>query len=74
MVVSQQNLNNLFVGYSSVFKKTFDEALTDYSKIAMIVPCDTRETTYAWMGQFLNMREWIESREIQNWFHMNILL
>jgi len=66
MVISQQNLNGLFVGYSAAFNKAFDETPVNYPKIAMTVPSDTRETTYAWMGQIPDMREWVGSREIQN--------
>ena len=66
MVINQQSLNGLFVGYSAAFNKAFSETPVNYPKIAMIVPSETRETTYAWMGQIPNMREWIGSREIQN--------
>ena len=66
MVINQQNLNGLFTGYSAAFNKAFSETPVNYPKIAMVVPSETRETTYAWMGQIPNMREWVGSREIQN--------
>lgn len=66
MVINQQNMNSLFRGYSAAFNKAFQETEVNYSKIAMTVPSSTRETTYAWMGQIPNMREWIGDREIQN--------
>ena len=66
MIINQQNLNGLFVGYSAAFNKAFSETPVNYPKIAMTVPSETREITYAWMGQIPNMREWIGSREIQN--------
>lgn len=66
MVINQQNLHGLFVGYSAVFNKAFDETPVNYLKIAMNVPSETKETTYGWMGQIPNMREWVGSREIQN--------
>lgn len=66
MVINQSNLHGLFIGYSAAFNKAFDETPVNYPKIAMTVPSTTRETTYAWMGQIPNMREWIGSREIQN--------
>ena len=66
MVINQQSLNGLFVGYSAAFNKAFDETPVNYPRIAMTVPSETRETTYAWMGQIPNMREWVGSREIQN--------
>lgn len=66
MVINQQNLDGLFHGYSAAFNKAFSETPVNYTKIAMVVKSGTRETTYAWMGQIPNMREWIGSREIQN--------
>lgn len=66
MVINQQNLDSLYHGYSAAFNKAFNDAETNYSKIAMTVPSSTRETTYAWMGQIPSMREWIGDREIQN--------
>ena len=66
MVVSHQSLNQLFIGYSAAFNKAFGETEVNYPKIAMTVPSETRDTTYAWMGQIPMMREWIGSREIQS--------
>lgn len=66
MVINQQNMHVLYMSYSVAFNKAFSEAEINYPKIAMTVPSTTRETTYAWMGQIPNMREWIGAREIQN--------
>lgn len=66
MVMNQQNLNGLYMAYSTCFNKAFETAEPSYPKIAMVVPSETRETTYAWMGQIPNMKEWIGGREVQN--------
>lgn len=66
MVVNQQSLNGLFVAYSAAFNQAFSETPVNYDRVAMVVQSETRETTYAWMGQIPSMREWIGSREIQN--------
>ena len=66
MVINQQNLNGLFRTYLVSFNKAFSETPVNYPRIAMTVPSETRETTYAWIGQIPNMREWVGSREIQN--------
>lgn len=66
MVISQQNFNALYTGYSAAFNKGFHDTEVNYTKIAMTVPSVARETTYAWMGQIPNMREWIGEREIQS--------
>ncbi len=66
MVISQQSFNALSTGYSAAFNKGYHDTEVNYTKIAMTVPSVSRETTYAWMGQIPNMREWIGEREIQS--------
>lgn len=66
MIVNQQNLNALYTGYNTSFAKAYDETEVNYDKVAMTVPSESRDTTYAWMGQIPMMREWIGAREIQN--------
>lgn len=66
MVISKANMNNLYRGFSTLFNKALEEAPVNYPKISMIVPTETRETTYAWLGQMPNMREWVGSRVIQS--------
>lgn len=66
MVINHQNLNSLFVGYSLAFNKAYNETPVNYTRVAMTVPSETRETSYAWMGQIPTMREWIGSREVQS--------
>lgn len=66
MVINQSNLNTLLTGYSVLFKNAFSETQVKHPRIAMTVPSETKDVTYAWMGQMPNMREWVGSREIQS--------
>ena len=50
MVINQQSLNGLFVGYSACFNKAFSETPVNYPKIAMTIPSETNETTYTLDG------------------------
>ena len=50
MVVNQQNLNHLFVGYSAAFNKAFSETTVNYPKIAMVVPSE-KQLMHGW-GRF----------------------
>lgn len=65
MVVNQSSINNLSIAYTTKFNKAFEETPIFYDRIAMTVPSETRETSYAWMGKTLSMREWISGRMIQ---------
>lgn len=66
MIVNQQNLRTLFVGYNISFQKAFEATPTNYQRIATVVPSNTSEQQYAWLGQMPSMREWIGDREIQS--------
>ncbi len=65
MLINKQALDTLHMGYNISFSKAYDESNIQYDKVAMIVPSNTKEMTYAWLGQMPRMREWIGSREIQ---------
>ena len=65
MVVNQQTLHALAVGYNTAYNKGFDSIEKTYDKIATTVPSSTSEQTYPWLGQMPGMKEWIGEREIQ---------
>lgn len=65
MVVNQENLRGLNVSYSTAYNKAFDGVKSNYDKIATTVPSATSVTSYKWLGQIPQMREWIGEREIQ---------
>lgn len=66
MIINAQSLQNMFIGYSGRFKTGLGAAPSHWRKIAMEIPSSTSEETYAWIGQFPQMREWIGSRVINN--------
>ncbi|MCM1258428.1 MAG: Mu-like prophage major head subunit gpT family protein [Roseburia sp.] len=65
MIVNQASLRGLNVSYSTAYNKAFEDTKTNYEKIATTVPSTTAETSYKWLGQMPQMREWIGGREIQ---------
>lgn len=66
MIINQSNLQNIYKGFSAIFNKELAENKPIYKQIAMEVNSSSRETTYAWLGNIPNMREWIGDRVIQN--------
>jgi len=64
MQITTQALDNLFTGYKASFKKGFEGAPSHWQKVAMKVTSSTRQETYAWLGQFPKMREWLGDRVI----------
>lgn len=66
MVINQASLGAIYKGFRSIFNEAFQGAGTLYQRVAMVVPSSVREETYAWLGAFPKMREWIGERHIKN--------
>lgn len=64
MTAGTPDLTTLFTGFKGSFNKGFSGAQTAYRTIATIVPSNTKEEEYGWLGQFPKMREWIGPRVI----------
>lgn len=66
MLINAANLALLFQGFNAAFNKGWEGAATDYAKIAMTVPSQTRTQTYGWLGQVPRLREWLGDRVIKS--------
>lgn len=65
MVINQQSLHQLDVGFKTIFNKRLEELKTEYQMIATTVPSSTAIEEYGWLGDLPSMREWVGSRVIQ---------
>lgn len=65
MDINAATMSGLFRSFSTAFNKGMLAAPSDYKQISMVAPSGTATTTYAWLGQFPRMREWIGPRVIQ---------
>lgn len=66
MIVNQQTLRGIYVGFNTLFNKALEGVTPLYTEIATVTPSTTESETYAWLGDIPGMREWIGDREIQN--------
>jgi phage major head subunit gpT-like protein len=66
MIITQQSLRGIYVGFNTLFNKAFEGQKPSFERIATVVPSTTDAETYAWLGDIPGMREWIGDREIQN--------
>ncbi|WP_142627911.1 Mu-like prophage major head subunit gpT family protein [Rhizobium sp. P007] len=64
MEINSSTLEKLFTGYKASFAKGFTGTASVWPKIAMKVTSTTRLETYAWLGQFPKMREWLGDRVV----------
>lgn len=65
MLITAGNLGILFEGFKANFKSGFDGAPSHYGRIATTIPSNTREETYAWLGQIPRLREWLGDRYVK---------
>lgn len=63
MVISPANIAGLYTNFKTLFNQALASATPQYPKVAMEVPSTGRSNTYAWMGAWPKMREWLGDRE-----------
>ncbi|MEI6745541.1 MAG: Mu-like prophage major head subunit gpT family protein [Methylococcaceae bacterium] len=66
MQLTSANIRALQVGFNTTFNNAFNDAPSDYDKIAMTTASTHSSETYAWMGKTTGFREWLGDRVIQN--------
>lgn len=66
MQLTSANIRALQVGFNTTFNNAFNDAPSDYDKIAMTTNSTHSGETYAWMGKSTGFREWLGDRVIQN--------
>lgn len=65
MIPNLETLQILDTQFSAAFKRGLALATDDYTKIATVIPSATNINTYAWLGAFPRMREWVGPRIVQ---------
>lgn len=65
-VITPGLVKALFTGFNNAYQNSFNTAPSVFKDVATIVPSSTASNTYAWLGQFPKMREWIGARVIKD--------
>lgn len=66
MIINSANLGAIYKGFKTIFNEAFQGVQPCHQRVAMITPSSVREETYAWLGAFPRMREWVGDRVINN--------
>lgn len=64
MLISNAALTGLYRSFNTIFQQAYTGTTPRWQKLAMQVPSSTKEETYAWLGSFPKMREWIGDRQV----------
>lgn len=63
------NKTEILKALTAAFRKEFSDGLKHreptWSVVAMRIPSNTRTNTYAWLGAFPQLREWVGAREVK---------
>lgn len=66
MLINASNLTGLFKGFNTSFNKGLEGAASHYKEVAMLTTSEGSDETYAWLGQFPRLREWVGDRVLKN--------
>ncbi len=66
MIINQATLSSIYKSFKTIFNETFQGVKPMWDQVAMRVPSSVREETYAWLGNFPKLREWIGDRQVKN--------
>lgn len=66
MIVNQQALQGLYVGFNTLYNKAFKGTEPQWGKLATKVTSNTGAENYKWLGLIPKMREWIGDRQIKS--------
>lgn len=66
MIINKGTLSTLFTGFKTLYQQGFEAAMSDWDKVSMVVPSNTKSETYGWMGKVTSFREWVGDRVLQN--------
>lgn len=66
MLINGANLAAVRTGFETAFQGALGQAPSQYLRITTVVPSQTREVKYGWLGKIPGVREWIGPRAVQN--------
>ena len=55
MIINSGTIREAFQSFNTVFNKAFQEMEAQYPRVAMEVPSETRDESYAWLGAVPSM-------------------
>lgn len=64
MLVNGAALQGIYTSFKVLYNRAFTGVQPRWNRVAMAVPSQAKEETYAWLGSFPKMREWIGDRTI----------
>lgn len=64
--INAERLGIAFTGFKTAFNQRFNGTVSQWERVATMVPSSAAEEKYGWFGQWPRLREWIGDRQIKN--------
>ena len=64
MIINSANLDLAFRGFKAIYTTANLAAPSQASKVAMTVSSGARDESYGWLGQFPQLREWMDGERV----------
>ncbi len=65
MLVNRTALAGIYTSFQTLFNQVFTDTKTYWEKLATLVPSETSEEDYKWLGALPMLREWIGDRHVK---------
>lgn len=66
MLINRANLADMFRGFQLIFQGSWQQAPSQFERVATVVPSSAAEEHYAWLGTMPRFREWIGDRVVNS--------
>lgn len=64
MILSEENITLAFKGFKTVYSDAYNQTPVFWEKLAMEVASGARDESYGWLGQFPQLREWLDGERV----------
>ena len=66
MIITPAVIKALFTGFNKNFQDGLKQADSQYQQLATVTNSTSASTTYGWLGQVPNLREWVGDRSVRD--------
>lgn len=66
MIITPESLNALFIGWKKNFENGLAIAESQYKEIASVVPSNTAQNGYHWLGDWPDLQKWAGERQFKD--------
>ncbi len=66
LVVNRAALDAMYNGFKAAYSQAFAGVMPSWSRVATLVPSNSKVENYGWLAEFPRLREWVGDRQIKS--------